>query len=44
MTQPWATTSREHKELVKVLDKIAQALFSISDSLDRVAEATSDKT
>jgi hypothetical protein len=33
----------QHKEIVKVLDKIAQALFAISDSLDRVAEATNDK-
>ena len=27
------------KDLIKSLDKIAQGLFAISDSLDRVADA-----
>lgn len=33
---------RQHQDLVKALNKIAQALFAISDSLDRVADATAE--
>lgn len=36
---PISQEERRHKSLVKVLDKIAQALFAISDSLDKVADA-----